>query len=112
MNHYTYRAEWSRQYDEYVARCIEMPWLTHWAPTLRDAVAGVEQAVDERLAECDGEDVPPPITDRQFSGTFLVRTSPSLHARLAVEAADQNVSMNHWMVQKLADRPPSSLLDW
>ena len=51
-------------------------------------------------------------TELLFSGTFLVRTSPSLHARLAVEAADQHVSMNHWIVQKLADRPPSSLLDW
>ncbi|WP_224864393.1 toxin-antitoxin system HicB family antitoxin [[Mycobacterium] zoologicum] len=59
-----------------------------------------------------GESVPPPITDKKFSGNILIRTSPSLHARLAVEAADQNVSMNHWMVQKLADRPPSSLLDW
>ncbi|MEB3071537.1 toxin-antitoxin system HicB family antitoxin [[Mycobacterium] vasticus] len=72
-----------------------MPWLTYWAPTLCDAIAGVEQAVDERLAEDDGESVPPPITDKKFSGNILVRTSPSLHARLAVEAADQNVSMNH-----------------
>ena len=112
MNHYSYRAEWSREHDEYVGRCIEMPWLTHWAPTMREAVAGVEAAVDEVLAEREGEGVPEPITERKFSGTFLVRTSPSLHARLAVEAADQNVSMNHWIVQKLADRPPSGLLDW
>lgn len=112
MNHYTYRAEWSREHDEYVGRCLELPFLKHWAPTLREAIAGVEQAVDEHLAESEGDDLPPPITDRNFSGTFLVRTSPSLHVRLAVEAADQHVSMNHWIVQKLADRPPSSLLDW
>lgn len=112
MNHYTYRAEWSREYDRYVALCLELPWLTHWAPTMREAIAGVEQTVDEYLAEREGEDVPPPITDRKFSGNFLARTSPTLHARLAVEAADQNVSMNHWVVQKLADRPPSNLLDW
>ena len=112
MNRYTYRAEWSREYDEYVGRCLEFPFLKHWAPTLRDAIAGVEQAVDEHLAERAGERMPDPITDRPFSGTFVVRTSPSLHARLAVEAADQNVSMNHWIVQKLADRPPSNLLDW
>jgi len=112
MNHYTYRAEWSREHDEYVGRCLELPFLKHWAPTLREAIAGVEQAVDEHLVEREGENVPPPITERNFSGTFLVRTSPSLHARLAVEAADQNVSMNHWIVQKLADRPVSGLLDW
>ena len=77
---------------------------------MQKAIAGVEQAVDEYLAEC-GPDVPPPLTERQFSGKFLVRTSPALHARLTVEAAEQNVSMNQWVVQKLVDRPPIGLFD-
>ncbi|WP_414688998.1 toxin-antitoxin system HicB family antitoxin [Mycobacterium sp.] len=51
------------------------------------------------------------MTERQFSGKFVVRTSPSLHARLTVEAAEQNVSMNQRVVQKLADRPPIGLFD-
>ena len=46
-----------------------------------------------------------------FSGQFLVRTSPMLHSRLTVEAAEQNVSLNQWVVQKLAGRSPISLLD-
>jgi len=33
MNHYIYRAEWSREHDEYVGRCLELPFLTHWAPS-------------------------------------------------------------------------------
>jgi predicted HicB family RNase H-like nuclease len=113
MNHYTYRAEWSPEYGEYVGRCIELPWLSHWAATMRDAIAGAEHAVDEHIAERQeaGEDVPAPLTERQYSGKFVVRTSPALHARLAVEAAEQNVSMNHWVVQKLANRPPT-LFDW
>ena len=111
MNHYTYRAEWSSEHGEYVGRCLELPWLSQWAPTMQTAIAGVEQAVDEYLAE-RGEDVPPPLTERQFSGKFLVRTSPALHARLTVEAAEQNVSMNQWVVQKLADRPPIGLFDF
>ena len=75
-----------------------------------EAIAGVERAVDEHLAE-RGEDVPPPMTERKFRGKFLVRTSPALHARLTVEAAEQNVSLNQWVVQKLADRPPIGLFD-
>ena len=74
------------------------------------SIADVERAVDEHLAE-RGEDVPPPMTERQFRGKFLVRTSPALHARLTVEAAEQNVSLNQWVVQKLADRPPIGLFD-
>lgn len=113
MNRYTCRAEWSREHHEYVARCLEIPRVSRWAPTMREAVAGVERAVDEHVAEREsvGDEVPTPITDRPYSGKFVVRTSPALHARLVVEAADQNVSLNHWVVQKLADRPLAQL-DW
>jgi predicted HicB family RNase H-like nuclease len=113
MNRYTYRAEWSSEHGEYVGRCIELPWLSRWAPTLQGAIADVEQAVDEYLAdlEDDGGEAPAPITERKYSGKFMVRTSPTLHARLAVEAAEQNVSINHWVVQKLSDRPPIGLFD-
>jgi predicted HicB family RNase H-like nuclease len=113
VNHYTYRAEWCAEYGEYVGRCIELSWLSRLRPTLQQAIADVEQAVDEYLAECEAadEDAPTPLTERKYSGKFVIRTSPALHARLAVEAAEQNVSMNHWVVQKLADRPPTGLFD-
>src|SRR5271156_5218982 len=93
MNHYTYRAEWSSEHGEYVGRCLELPWLSQWAPTMQAAIAGVERAVDEHLAE-RGDGEPPP-----------------LNARWTVEAAEQNVSLNQWVVQKLADRPPTGLFD-
>jgi predicted HicB family RNase H-like nuclease len=105
MNHYTYRAEWSSEFREYIGRCLELPWLSQRAATLTEAIASVERAVDEYLAERDDDGIPRPLTDRTFSGRFVVRTSPMLHARLTVEAAEQNVSMNQWVVQKLADRP-------
>jgi predicted HicB family RNase H-like nuclease len=113
MNRYTYRAEWSPEQSEYVGRCIELPWLSQWAPTMQEAIAAVEHSADEFIAarEEDGEDVPTPLNERKYSGRFLVRTSPALHARLAVEAAEQNVSMNQWAVQKLADRIPTGLFD-
>jgi predicted HicB family RNase H-like nuclease len=110
VNHYTYRVEWSSEHGEYVGQCLELPWLSQWALTMQQAIADVERAVDEYLADCEG-DAPPPITERQFSGKFVVRTSPALHSRLTVEAAEQNVSMNQWVVQKLADRPPIGLFD-
>jgi len=39
MNHYTYRAEWSSEHGEYVGRCIELSWLSRWAPTMQEAIA-------------------------------------------------------------------------
>lgn len=113
MNHYTYRVEWAPEQGQYVGRCIELRFLSHWASTLQEAIAGVEHAVDEHIAEREaaGDDVPAPLTEQQYSGRFVVRTSPALHARLTIEAAEQGVSMNQWVVQKLANRPPT-LLDW
>jgi predicted HicB family RNase H-like nuclease len=52
--------------------------------------------------EASGEPVPTPLTERHYSGKVLVRTSPALHARLTIEAAEQGVSVNQWVVQKLA----------
>ena len=47
MNRYTYRAEWSSEHGEYVGRCLELPWLSQWAPTMQTAIARVERAVDD-----------------------------------------------------------------
>ncbi len=51
MNHYTYRAEWWPEHGEYVGRCVELPWLSRWAPTLQEATAAIERAVNEFIAE-------------------------------------------------------------
>ena len=103
---YTYRAEWDPERREYQARCLEFPGRLGTAFTAHEAVAAMANIVEEELsamAEC--EQAPPPsLTDHRYSGTFLVRTSPTLHARLTVEATEQGVSLNQWVIAKLADR--------
>jgi predicted HicB family RNase H-like nuclease len=42
------------------------------------------------------------VTARTYSGKLLLRTSPALHHRLTIEATEQGVSINQWIVQKLA----------
>jgi len=106
VNHYTYRVGWSPHHREYSGSCVELPFLRREAPTAQEAVAAVEAAVDEHVAdmqECGGTP-PMPIADRRYSGTIVVRTSPELHRRLAMEAAEERVSMNQWVVQKLSGR--------
>ena len=69
--------------------------------------------IDEVVAEMTAAGATPPVslTDRQYSGNLSVRTSPALHSRLAVEAVEQGVSLNQWVVQKLADRKTIPSLD-
>lgn len=110
VNRYTYRAQWLPDYNEYVGICIELPYMRREAPTAPQAVAAIAEAVEEHvevLRAC-GESAPEPLSEHRYSGKFIVRTSPQLHARLALEATEQGVPMNQWIVQKLSGRAPSS----
>jgi predicted HicB family RNase H-like nuclease len=113
MKNYTYRAEWSMESGDYVGICLEFPCESTHAPTALEAVAQMTENVATIIAdyERDDADPPPSLTDRHYSGTFLVRTSPMLHGRLMVESAEQGVSLNHWVVQKLAGRGPLATTD-
>jgi predicted HicB family RNase H-like nuclease len=52
--------------------------------------------------EASGEPVPEPLADRAYSGRFQVRVPPALHRRLAIEAAEERVSLNRLVSTKLA----------
>jgi predicted HicB family RNase H-like nuclease len=90
------------------ARSRSAAWpTTPHASSAHEAIEGAERIVAAAVADmlgC-GEAPPPSLTDRRYSGNFVVRTSPQLHARLVVEANEQSVSLNQWAVQKLANRP-------
>jgi len=113
MENYTYRAEWSPERGEYVAACIEFPSRYSRAPTAHEAIERIQQLIAEEVADLIGCGLQPPpsLTDKRYSGRFVVRTSPQLHARLMVDATEQGVSFNQWVVQKLADRKTFPSLD-
>lgn len=60
---------------------------------VRAVVADLEQA---------GEPVPTPLADKPYSGEFRVRIPPHLHRALALEAAEQGISLNRLASAKLA----------
>lgn len=113
MTEYTYRAQWSYEDRWYKGLCLEFPNLSANAFTAHEAIAAVEKMVAEEVAMIRAADDTPPrsLSDHRYSGKFMVRVSPSLHARLVVEAAEQGVSLNQWVVQKLVSRPSVSLAD-
>jgi hypothetical protein len=62
----------------------------------------MEDIVAETLCAivADGETPPESLTDRRYSGNILVRASPALHGRLVVEAFEQGVSLNRWVLEE------------
>ena len=107
QQNYTYRAEWDPERGGYFARCLEFPGRYVEAFTAHEAIAAMEAVIAEELAEMAefGQTPPDSLTDHRYSGRFLIRTSRMLHARLMVEAAEQGVPFNQWVVGKLTDRP-------
>lgn len=102
--HYTYRVSWSAEDGEFVATCLELPSLSWLAATQVKALSGLQKLVGEVVADLavNGEDVPVPLADRQFSGRFNIRISPDLHRELAMKAAGHRMSLNRFVSDRLA----------
>lgn len=103
--HYTYCVSFSAEDDEYVATCVEFGPLLFWlAATPHEALAGIEQAVTDAIEDMreTGETPPIPIADQHYSGRFNVRIPESLHRRLAMAAAEQRISLNRLVSDRLA----------
>jgi predicted HicB family RNase H-like nuclease len=100
---YTYRVTWSEEDNEYVGLCVEFPSLSWLATTPEEALKGIRQMVADVVADMKGggEEVPEPISTKQYSGKFMVRVPPELHRHLALEAAEAGVSLNRLASAKL-----------
>ena len=102
--HYTYRVTWSAADQEFIGLCAEFPSLSWLAETRAEAIEGIVTMVADVVADLSttGEAIPKPIAERRFSGQFVVRILPEVHRRLALEAAEQGVSLNRYISSRLA----------
>jgi predicted HicB family RNase H-like nuclease len=102
--HYTYRVIWSEEDGEFVGLCAEFPSLSHLDETQNAALQGIVDLVADIVGHMESaEETPPvPIADRAYSGRFQVRITPELHRRLAVRAAEANVSLNRVVSDQLS----------
>ena len=103
-SHYSYRVTWSPEDSEYVATCTEFPSLSWLHEDEVEALRGIRNLVAETIQDmrANGEPIPQPLADREYSGKFVVRTTPDVHRRLTIEAAEAKVSLNRYVNSKLA----------
>ncbi|HEY90413.1 MAG TPA: type II toxin-antitoxin system HicB family antitoxin [Dehalococcoidia bacterium] len=101
---YTYRITWSEEDNEYVGLCAEFPSLSWLADTQAGALQGINDVVSEVISDMasNGEAIPEPLSLRQYSGNFTVRIPPDIHRKLAIQAAENDVSVNRLISAKLA----------
>ncbi|QTX03416.1 type II toxin-antitoxin system HicB family antitoxin [Agromyces archimandritae] len=103
-DHYTYRVRWSAEDDEFVGTVAEFPSLSWLAEDQAEAFQGIRDLVAEVLDDMrdSGEMPPEALADRSYSGKFMVRVPPEVHRRLAIDAAEQQVSLNRLAASRLA----------
>jgi predicted HicB family RNase H-like nuclease len=103
-DHFTYRVAWSEEDGEYVGSCAEFPSLSHLDADQDAALRGVRALVADVVEDMRGrgEPVPEPFGERSYSGKFLTRVPPELHRQLAIEAAEEGVSLNRLVSFRLA----------
>jgi predicted HicB family RNase H-like nuclease len=104
VDHYTYRVTWSPEDGEHVGLCAEFPSLSWLAKTPEAALKGIRQVAMDAVADmqASGEIIPAPLAERHYSGEFRVRIPPEVHRALAMQAAEQGVSLNRLASAKLA----------
>lgn len=103
-DHYTYRVTWSPEDGEYVATVAEFRSLSWLDADPTSALSGLRELVPDVVTDLEsrGEAVPEPLADRHYSGEFRLRIPPTLHRALAIEAAEQGISLNRLVSAKVA----------
>jgi len=88
----------------YFATVREFDGCMSHGDTYTEAFENIREAmegwIDAKLG--NGFPVPQPIDDNQFSGKFVLRLPKSLHARLAMEAEKEGVSLNQYALYRLS----------
>ena len=85
----------------YAARYPDLPGCITCADTLKQVIAGAEDAKRSWLDAAieDGVEINEPVSDddlEQYSGQFKLRIPKSLHRTLSVNAKKEGVSMNQY----------------
>jgi predicted HicB family RNase H-like nuclease len=100
---YTYRVFWSEEDEEFVGLCSEFPGMSWLDENHQKAFSGIVALVQKCLNDLEArhEPIPPPLSKKQYSGRFMVRTPPEQHRELALQAAEQGISLNRLASSKL-----------
>lgn len=105
VDHYTYRVTWSQEDGGHVGLCAEFPSLSWLAPTPdKGALTGIRKTVARVVADMkrSREEIPVPLAEKVHSGQFKVRIPPQVHRALALQAAEEGISLNRLASANLA----------
>ena len=101
---YVYSVVWSEEDEAYIGRVLEFPSLAAHGSTQAKALNEIRSVVQHAFEDLQdsGEQVPEPLNRRRYSGKLNIRLPKYLHRQLAIEAAEEGISLNQLISTKLA----------
>lgn len=93
---------WSDEDECYVATLPAWQNASTHGSTLEEAARNARDVLTMLIADAKRRGDPVPEAERRYSGNLRLRLPVSLHGRLAREAEREGVSLNQWIVSKLA----------
>jgi predicted RNase H-like HicB family nuclease len=90
--------------DYYFAEVLELDGCMSDGATPEEAYANIMEAMEGWIeTKLDkGFEIPEPIDPEKYSGKFVIRMPKTLHARLAIKAAQEGVSLNQYSLHRLS----------
>jgi len=90
--------------DYYFANVLELDGCMSDGKTPEEAYENIMEAMEGWIETKldNGFSVPEPIEDEKYSGKFVLRIPKTLHAKLAMQALKDGVSLNQYALYKLS----------
>ncbi len=88
----------------FYGKVLELDGCQSTGDTLEELNANLTEAMEghiEVMLENEME-IPEPVKEENLSGKFVIRVPKSLHRRLVIEAEREGVSLNQYVMYKLA----------
>ena len=106
MTHYDRKVSFSKEDKGWIAIAPELYGCSAFGGSAEEALQGLEVAIKGWLAVArkHKEAVPMPIAEKELQGRVLLRLPKALHHQLLLEAAEQGVSLNQYILFCLASR--------
>jgi len=106
MDHYSVNVVWSDEDNCFISTIPEFEGLSAHGETREEAIQEAQIALEGfiEVIEEDGDEVPEPQTLNSFSGQTRIRLPKGLHRDLSHQAKIENVSLNTYIVNLLAER--------
>ena len=104
LDKYTYRVEWSAEDKIHIGMCLEFPSLMAHGNNIEAALKEIKKVVQATIAwmEEENEEIPRPFSLKKYKGNLTLRIPSELHRRLSIRSAEEGVSLNQYILSKIA----------